>query len=311
MTDDIMPTLQSGVGNPLPGNEVRNLGRDQATIIKLFWQLDWWEGGQRTDEEHQHLPILAMESKGGKCPAPLVNVIDNFQARRAALGDGIRVTGTMVPGGPSFSQLAMLAHSIMPQIYACAPAAKKRQEAASRALALAMRGLTEKVVPEEAPMALALVDRFFKVVTGRTVDQQKADIAGIQKVFSSMSDFLATVIKDKTYLHEAPGGHKDDNAYTHAGHWADRKPDDGIWIVKPACRGKSEAFLLDLMIHECAHFCGDKNGGSWCVAGDVYGNDALRLPRASALLNAANYAWFAGTAELAPSEWKSGLYTAE
>jgi hypothetical protein len=313
MADDIFPGLRSGVGNALPGNEVQNLGRDQAIILKLLWSVDLWEGGQRVDEGSQHLPMLS--GSDGKCPAPLIKHIENFQTVRAAGGDGLKVTGTMVPTGPSFMTLALLARSIMPQIYACAPAAKKRQEAASKALALAMRGLTEKVVPEESSLALGLVDRFYKAVTGRTVEQQKADIAGIQKIFSTMSDFLATVIKDQTYFLETPGGHRGDNAYAYPGHWAERKPADGIWFVKPSCRGKAEAFLVDLIIHEAAHFCGDKDGGAWCIdhkdaAKRPYGNAALALPREDAIVNAANYAWFAGTAELPPAQWRTGNYAA-
>lgn len=305
---DTMPTLRSGVGRSLAGEDVRNLSRDQATVVELLWRVDSSEGGQRNEPERATLLLLV--GPDGNCPNNVVRVIENFQTVRAARGDGLRVTGTMVPSGTSFMVLSALARSIMPQIYACAPAAKKRQEAASSALALAMRLLTDKIAPEESALAFGLVDRFFKIRAGRTEQQQKADIAGIQKVFASMSDFLATVVKDKTYFHEAPGDQQSANAYTHCGIWADRKPENGVWFVKSNCRGKSEAFLVDAIMHECAHFCGGKEGEVWCVKGDVYGDNALPLPREQSLLNAANYAWFAGTAELPALQWKAGLYTA-
>ena len=59
-------------------------------------------------------------------------------------------------------------------------------------------------------------------------------------------------------------------AFTHAGHWANQTPSDGIFMNKDVCPPHTEDWILDAMTHEVAHFCGPmppKSSGSGTLFG--------------------------------------------
>lgn len=96
------------------------------------------------------------------------------------------------------------------------------------------------------------------------------------------------------------------NAYTFAGTFSRRNPASGIWINQDAASKEDADWLVDLITHECAHFCGPLPPDEVKDQGD--GDSALLLPREKAMKNAANCAWFAGLSQADRSQWEIGTY---
>jgi hypothetical protein len=200
------------------------------------------------------------------------------------------------------------ASPLMYRVYGLVPTAESWRAAADRVLVSALRGLTVSPPNAEDLQALALVNRCFKLnEPGRTPAQVASDIEGIRRIFDEIRSLFSAIRKGDEYLHDSPGGHDTDNAYTFAGHWKFRKPADGIWYVKTNLEGKPNDFIVDATMHECAHFVGPigaqeighaKVGGS-----PAYGKLAFQISRADCLKNASSYAWLAYLARMPSSVW--------
>jgi hypothetical protein len=200
------------------------------------------------------------------------------------------------------------ASPLMYRVYGVIPTAEVWRAAAVRVLEATTRALSTKTPTDDDLVALALVDRCFKVKeAGRTDAQAAADVASIRRVFDEIGKLFAAITSGKEYLHEDETGNAKAFAYTHCGHWVYKKPADGIWYVRKNLVGKSDEFIVDATMHESAHFVGPEGRGEIGhaeVGGETaYGQLALKLKRADALVNASSYAWLAYLARKPQSEW--------
>jgi hypothetical protein len=165
--------------------------------------------------------------------------------------------------------------------------------------------------------ALGLINRCFKIsATSVSKDDAqksawKADIQRVRNVYTSGVTFLLDrsagsycISLSAAETRTALG--KDANAFCHAGTWAKRDTAEGIWFSYEAGLKKADSWIIDLITHEVAHFCGPSPPSH--VADLGYGNAALLLPRDKALKNASNHAWFAGLSQTPMSNWASGTY---
>jgi hypothetical protein len=302
----MFPNILYQVGKLNHLRQVKNLSSDQAVIIQLLWDIETSNGGQKTSDS-----LSILNGHNGLCPEALADAIWEFQSHWKARGILRNVDGVVDPGGASWRKMLSLNGLIAPpqnnfisQIYAVVPAAAARTLSAYTTLIWAQLGVSDAANPYNQK-ALKLVNRCFKIESSNK-EQMKKDILQIRAVYDQIGIFLAAVIAGQRYLIESPGGHAGDNAYCFPGHWTKKDTSDGIWFVKASCNLKKATWLTDLLMHESAHFCGPLGSGE--IGGDVYGNAALSLPRASALYNAANYAWFAGISQLSSERWESGVY---
>ena len=198
------------------------------------------------------------------------------------------------------------ASPLMYRVYRLLPMAEIWRAAAERVLSAALRALNATTPSNDDALALALVDRCFKVQErGRTPAQIVGDIASIRRTFQEIRNLFDAIRSGKEYLHDAPPGpeHQKDNAYTYCGHWKNKKPDDGIWYVKESLEGKPDELVVDVTMHECAHFVSEEIGHAKVAGQTAYGKLALTLSRGDALKNASSYAWLAYLARKPSSVW--------
>lgn len=197
----------------------------------------------------------------------------------------------------------------MQRVYKLIPTAEMWRANAMYVLSLAETGLQRTQPLPEHNMAMDLLERIFKLksTAGQTTAQTLSDIQRLKGVFSQMKQLIGAINNGDQYLLESGPGHDDANAYTYPGHWANKTPSDGIWYVQSHIEGATEEFIVDATIHEFAHFCGPIAGstiGHAMVGGKpAYGNLALGLSKADALVNASSYAWLAYLARKPATVW--------
>jgi hypothetical protein len=206
---------------------------------------------------------------------------------------------------------------LMWRVYGLIPTAETWRAAADRVLEAALRALNATTPTANDAAALALVNRVFKLnASGRTNPQMVLDVVSIRNVFTQMQLFFNEIRAGKEYLYAGPAPADDLRAlaYTHPGHWAYKKTSDGIVYVEKSLQDKTDEFLVDATIHECAHFCGPLGAGEIghaLVNGDrAYGLLALQLSRADALVNASSYAWLAFLARKPQADWLTATASA-
>lgn len=162
------------------------------------------------------------------------------------------------------------------------------------------------------PAAWSLTNRCFKIgENGRKGKAVADDIVRIDSVFKEIQALFKEIDLGKPYFQLSPSGHSMDNAYTYPGHWKFRNPKDGIWFVESNLKNRNSEFIVDAMIHECAHYCGPlgaKAVDHAKVRGKAaYGQLALGLTRSQALVNASSYAWLAYLARLPEDQWLTNM----
>lgn len=304
-------TIDGPVGLRNNTQQVTNFERDQKKIAALLGKIPAAQGGQK--ESWAALPPLLGRDRN--CTRQLANAILVFQSYWKVMGVLQVADGVVEPGRSSLQKMNELADGTAPVpgakafvhcIYNLIPRAIIRQQSAVAVLGWARIAIDFPTTNDFNKAALKLVNRCFKIFEARGVVDWKGDIDTVIRVYQSGIQMLTEAGRKKAYIHEV-ASHKD-NAYCLAGHWSLRTPADGIWFAKDKCTGQSDNWLLDLLTHECSHFCGPMPPGDVGDAAGGYGNGALALPRAKALKNAANHAWFAGLSQTPPSNWPNGTY---
>lgn len=315
-------TIDGPVGLRFRAQQVTNNARDQQKIVNLLAAIPAAQGGKR--EAWQ----LAPASPGGdhNCPKPLGDAIWDFQTFWKAKEKLVVVDGVVDPGRSSLKKMNDLASAaplppseLVKRIHDLIPRAAARQASASAMLMFAKVAIDFPDSNNDfTTAALNLVDRCFKIFQAPGVteaarrNQWRIDIDMINKVYLAGIDFLGDA-NCKSYLMEATDaeitakcGGVPGNACTNPGHWSKKDPSDGIFFNKEICPPHTDNWLLDAFTHELAHFCGPMPPLQ--VKDQAYGDAALLLPRAQALKNAANHAWFGGLAQAPMSSWPSGTY---
>jgi len=196
------------------------------------------------------------------------------------------------------------------RVYDLMPYAEMWRANAMYVLNLAEKGLSRSTPLPEENMAMDLLERVFKLRSnsGQTTEQSQQDITHIKGVFSEMQQLIVAIKRGDQYLLESTdASHATDTAYTYPGNWANKNPADGIWYVRSKIEGATDEFVIDATIHEFSHFCGPKGPksiGHAMVSGKpAYGDLALGLSKADAMVNASSYAWLAYLARKSPTQW--------
>ena len=158
--------------------------------------------------------------------------------------------------------------------------------------------------------ALGLVNRIFKITNsyGATTGSAARDLVALLKVYNEMGLLAQAIKSGQRYLHASNRpDEKDDLAYTLCGHWAYKKPSDGIWYVEARNTGSSSTDLIDRTVHEFAHFCGPLGVGeidhAFSGGAAAYGTLVFGLPRKDALVNASSYAYLTFLAQKPSDSW--------
>jgi hypothetical protein len=185
--------------------------------------------------------------------------------------------------------------------------AAARQRSAIRVLDWAQIAVDFDDTNEFNKEALALVNRCFHIYAA-DLSKWKSIIGSIRKVYESGTEMFPYAHSTKTQIFytwmclDVPTA----GAVTY-GFWKTNIPGHEIWVCEDRCANKSGAFLLDVLTHESAHFCGPQDDAN--KIGDFgYGPKALLLPQSVCVRNAANYAWFAGLSETSHENWEKGGY---
>ena len=324
-----MPTSIDGpVGLRNRAQQVANFERDQEKIKSLLVSIPESQGGKK--EKWTAMPPLL--GPDGNCTKQLADAIWEFQSFWKARGglqvaDGVvdpgknsirkmneLAAGTPVapvpPAPPAISPLMQRVHNLLPRMI-------ERQRSALNLLAWGRIAIDFPNTNEFNKGALGLIDRCFKIrqafgfTESTRKEQWKRDIATVAGVYANGLVFLGEP-NAKAYFHEVGEAEtvracgKTANAYTNPGTFSEKNPARGIWVNRDKCTSQNDNWLLDALTHELAHFCGPLPSNQ--VDDHGYGDAALLLPRAKALKNAANHAWFAGLSQTGPSNWPNGTY---
>ena len=79
-------------------------------------------------------------------------------------------------------------------------------------------------------------------------------------------------------------------------------PQNGIYMCTSNIANKTRDHLIDLMVHELAHFVGPC-AGALMIEDHSGGLEALKSPHGIAIRTATNYAWLAWLSRLPRSQW--------
>lgn len=215
---------------------------------------------------------------------------------------------------------------IMDRVYLSLPIAQAWMTAAAARLIDALKRLEGTAMTgelERCEASLDLVDRCFKVKSlkeGAAADATR----GLWARFRQMQKVVTESQPGVRYFHKAPPGTEVQNgltinAFTYPGGYTRRDKDgnlpmahpefagpnllqNGIYMCEPSIKGISTANLVDLLVHEMAHFAGPEPVAD--RIGDPSGGlAALELPHDTAVRSATNYAWLAWLARLPQKEW--------
>jgi len=170
-------------------------------------------------------------------------------------------------------------------------------------------------------VSLQLVDRCFKVI-GLGKDGGLKALKHIRPIFATMREVIIVSMK-VSFFHQAPGGcnapGKSINAFTYCGGFKKRDgnglppmsnpefsgpnvPQNGIYMCTNNIANKNRDHLVDLMVHELAHFVGPASG-PFMIEDHSGGLAALKSSHNIAIRTASNYAWLAWLARLPRSQW--------
>jgi hypothetical protein len=231
---------------------------------------------------------------------------------------------TIPAGGPTTlgfrpSQRSSLV-PVMTRVQAALPETLVWVNQALQRLAEAELKLKEAPGPDFT-VSLQLVDRCFKV-SSLGKDAALKSIGDIRAIFNTMREAIIISMK-VTFFHDAPGGcnppGKVINAFTYCGGFKKRDsnglppmsnpefagpnvPQNGIYMCTSHIANKTRDHLMDLMVHELAHFVGPA-AGALMIEDHSGGLEALKSPHGIAIRTATNYAWLAWLSRLPRSQW--------
>ncbi len=179
--------------------------------------------------------------------------------------------------------------------------ADKWRDAAEKVLYWATCSLKSPKASAYNDLALALVDRCFKIHEHIFNVSKEKDIIAIKKCFRSVAEFFVEVKADKGFLTQGPAKDPGDIAYAVVGGWkAGNK--DGITFVLEKCKDKDDTDLTDIIMHESVHFAGGI--GHALIGGEAaYGEKVFKLSNEKALKNASSYAYLAYLARMDHTKW--------